>query len=63
MTWNIQVPSHSHEVTPIALVLPVSTRLRALVSGPEYEAAVAAASVRFALRRRERESVAAPPAR
>lgn len=49
--------------TPIALVLPVSTRLRALVSGPEYEAAVAAASVRFALRRRERESVAAPPAR
>ena len=35
---------------PVPTVLPVSERLRALVSGPEYEEAAAAAAPRFACR-------------
>jgi hypothetical protein len=35
---------------PMATVLPVSERLRALVSGPEYEAAVQRATETIALR-------------
>ena len=38
------------EWRPVPTVLPVSERLRALVSGPDYEAAVSAAAPRFAYR-------------
>ena len=38
------------EWKPVPTVLPVSERLQALVSGPEYEEAVAAAAPRFAYR-------------
>jgi acetoin utilization deacetylase AcuC-like enzyme len=38
------------EWRPVPTVLPVSERLRALVSGPEYEEAAAAAAPRFACR-------------
>jgi acetoin utilization deacetylase AcuC-like enzyme len=43
------------EWRPVATVLPVSERLLALVSGPEYEAAVAAGAAGLAYRRREPE--------
>ena len=48
---------------PVPTVLPVSERLRALVSGPEYEEAVAAAAPRFAYRVVPRPATAAvaPP--
>ncbi len=36
---------------PVATVLPVSERLRSLVSGPEYEGAIAREGERFAFRR------------
>jgi len=35
---------------PVPTVLPVSDRLRALVSGPEYEEAASAAATRFGRR-------------
>jgi acetoin utilization deacetylase AcuC-like enzyme len=48
---------------PVPTVLPVSERLRALVSGPDYEEAVAAATPRFAYRvlPRPAAAAAAPP--
>ena len=48
---------------PVPTVLPVSERLRALVSGPEYEEAAAAAAPRFAYRvvPRPATAAAAPP--
>ena len=51
------------EWKPVPTVLPVSERLRALVSGPEYEEAVAAAAPRFAYRvvPRPATAAAAPP--
>jgi len=45
---------------PVPTVLPVSERLRALVSGPEYEEAAAAAAPRFAYRVVARPAAAAP---
>jgi acetoin utilization deacetylase AcuC-like enzyme len=42
---------------PVATVLPVSRRLRARVSGPDYEAAVADESVRFAYRLLKRKAM------
>ena len=53
------------EWKPVPTVLPVSERLQALVSGPEYEGAVAAAAPRFAYRvlpRAATAAVAAPRA-
>ena len=53
------------EWKPVPTVLPVSERLQALVSGPEYEEAVAAAAPRFAYRvlpRAATAAVAAPRA-
>jgi hypothetical protein len=47
------------EWTPVPTVLPVSERLQALVSGPEYEEAVAAAAPRFAYRVLPRTAAAA----
>lgn len=44
---------------PVATVLPVSRRLRARVSGPDYEAAVADEAVRFAYRLAKRKPAAA----
>jgi hypothetical protein len=44
---------------PVATVLPVSEQLLARVSGPEYEAAVAAESARFAYRLLERRAASA----
>jgi len=44
---------------PVATVLPVSERLLARVSGPEYEEAVAAESARFAYRLLERRAASA----
>jgi hypothetical protein len=38
------------EWRPVPTVLPVSERLRALVSGPEYEEAASAAAPQFACR-------------
>jgi acetoin utilization deacetylase AcuC-like enzyme len=49
------------EWRPVATVLPVSERLRALVSGPDYEEAVARESPRFAYRA-ERVPAAVPGA-
>jgi acetoin utilization deacetylase AcuC-like enzyme len=43
---------------PVATVVPVSRRLRARVSGPDYEAAVADESVRFAYRLLKRKPAA-----
>ncbi len=52
------------EWRPVPTVLPVSERLRALVSGPEYEEAVSAAAPRFVYRVVPRPATAAPaPAR
>jgi acetoin utilization deacetylase AcuC-like enzyme len=47
------------EWRPVPTVLPVSERLQALVSGPEYEGAVAAAAPRFAYRVLPRTAAAA----
>ena len=47
------------EWKPVPTVLPVSERLQALVSGPEYEEAVAAAAPRFAYRVLPRTAAAA----
>ncbi len=47
------------EWKPVPTVLPVSERLQALVSGPEYEEAVAAAAPRFAYRVLPRTATAA----
>jgi hypothetical protein len=44
---------------PVATVLPVSPRLLARVSGPDYEAAVADESVRFAYRLLKRKPAGA----
>ena len=44
---------------PVATVLPVSERLQALVSGPEYEEAVAREAPRFAYRLLPREAAGA----
>jgi acetoin utilization deacetylase AcuC-like enzyme len=44
---------------PVTTVLPVSRRLLARVSGPEYEAAVADEGARFSYRLRRRKAVAA----
>jgi hypothetical protein len=51
------------EWKPVPTVLPVSERLQALVSGPEYEGAVAAAAPRFAYRvlPQTATAAAAPP--
>jgi acetoin utilization deacetylase AcuC-like enzyme len=46
---------------PVATVLPVSKRLLARVSGPDYEAAVADESVRFAYGLLRRKAAAARP--
>ena len=46
---------------PVATVLPVSKRLLARVSGPEYEAAVADEGTRFAYRLRRRKVATARP--
>jgi len=51
------------EWRPVPTVLPVSERLQALVSGPEYEEAVAAAAPRFAYRVLPRFAAAAAPPR
>jgi hypothetical protein len=44
----------------VPTVLPVSERLRALVTGPQYEEAVREAAPRFAYRILPRFAVAAP---
>jgi hypothetical protein len=48
------------EWRPVPTVLPVSERLHALVTGPAYEEAVAAALPRFAYRAVPRSTTAAP---